>query len=401
MDQVKIGKFIASCRKANNITQQTLADSLGVSFKTVSNWENGRNMPDVSLFKPLCEQLGIKVNELLNGEDDITDNGLVDYIRYQNKKNRLKLIISGIVIFLIVLLSVLSIFFVNNYKNVNVYILSGASDNFEYRDGLLILSNIKNINKTGRLDIKNNSIKSSDIKCLALKYKDKNISRRCGAQLDGIDYEANGYNEYFPEEVKNGINDWYIEVSYIQKDVEKKEIIKLNANHILTNSGLFYKKAEPISDGEDATTYIENTREYHKNVWNELLNTRGFKDDGVFDINGNPKKDVLLHKKVGDKYIKYHHDSDVIEILGKNKERMYANLIYQFVNFNDGTGKGYVYDILKNQVIKCNGKKCNTIDSETEKIIQEYKALIFKEFDGLLNFNPDARYIDPNDEEDM
>ena len=86
MDQVKIGKFIACCRKEKNITQQNLADSLGVSYKTVSNWENGRNMPDVSLFKPLCEQLGIKVNELLNGEDDNTDNGLVDYLKYQKKK---------------------------------------------------------------------------------------------------------------------------------------------------------------------------------------------------------------------------------------------------------------------------------------------------------------------------
>ena len=68
MNQQKIGKFIASLRKEKNLTQQELADKLHVTDRAISNWENGRRMPDVSLFKPLCETLGISVNELLNGE---------------------------------------------------------------------------------------------------------------------------------------------------------------------------------------------------------------------------------------------------------------------------------------------------------------------------------------------
>lgn len=91
MNQEKIGLFIAKLRKENNMTQQDLAEKLGVSDRTVGNWENGRNLPDVSLFKPLCNSLNITVNDLISGE--IIDNNkekieenLINTIEYSNKK---------------------------------------------------------------------------------------------------------------------------------------------------------------------------------------------------------------------------------------------------------------------------------------------------------------------------
>ncbi len=68
MDQEKIGKFIASLRKEQKLTQEQLAEKLGVTSKSVSRWENGKNMPDYSVLKGLCNILGIDVNEFLNGE---------------------------------------------------------------------------------------------------------------------------------------------------------------------------------------------------------------------------------------------------------------------------------------------------------------------------------------------
>ena len=68
MNQEKIGKFIAKCRKDKKMTQTELAEKLGVTDKSIGNWENGRNMPDLSLFKPLCDELGITINDLLSGE---------------------------------------------------------------------------------------------------------------------------------------------------------------------------------------------------------------------------------------------------------------------------------------------------------------------------------------------
>ncbi len=68
MDQQKIGKFIASCRKEKHLTQAALAEQLGITDRAVSKWETGKNMPDVSIMLELCEVLEININELLSGE---------------------------------------------------------------------------------------------------------------------------------------------------------------------------------------------------------------------------------------------------------------------------------------------------------------------------------------------
>lgn len=68
MNQIMTGKFIALKRKEKNLTQEQLAEKLGISNKTVSKWENGRCMPDYSIVKPLCQELEITVAELLDGE---------------------------------------------------------------------------------------------------------------------------------------------------------------------------------------------------------------------------------------------------------------------------------------------------------------------------------------------
>lgn len=95
MNQEKIGKFIAQCRKEKNMTQQDLSEKLGVSNKTVSNWENGRNMPDLSLFKPLCEELDINLNDFLSGEkvketeyQKKLEENIINTINFSNNKLR-------------------------------------------------------------------------------------------------------------------------------------------------------------------------------------------------------------------------------------------------------------------------------------------------------------------------
>ncbi|MDD6334191.1 MAG: helix-turn-helix transcriptional regulator [Clostridia bacterium] len=68
MNQQEIGKFIAQKRREKNLTQEQLAEKLGISNKTVSKWECGKCMPDYSIVKPLCQELGITVSELMDGE---------------------------------------------------------------------------------------------------------------------------------------------------------------------------------------------------------------------------------------------------------------------------------------------------------------------------------------------
>ncbi len=120
MNQEKIGKFILECRKEKKLTQTELAEKLGVTDKSVSNWENGRNMPDLSLFKPLCEILDISINDLISGEkiskykyQEKLEENIITTIDYTNKKVLVKNNIIGILLLafgIIIAITAMSIF---------------------------------------------------------------------------------------------------------------------------------------------------------------------------------------------------------------------------------------------------------------------------------------------------
>ena len=74
MDQVKIGKFIAECRRKENLTQMQLAEKLNITDRAISKWETGKSMPDSSIMLELCDVLKISVNDLLSGEVVTMDN---------------------------------------------------------------------------------------------------------------------------------------------------------------------------------------------------------------------------------------------------------------------------------------------------------------------------------------
>lgn len=74
MNQMKIGRFIAECRKKNNLSQMQLAERLGITDRAISKWEHGKSMPDSSIMLDLCKELNITVNDLLNGEIVTMDN---------------------------------------------------------------------------------------------------------------------------------------------------------------------------------------------------------------------------------------------------------------------------------------------------------------------------------------
>jgi len=93
MNQIKIGRFIAECRKKENLTQMQLAEKLNITDKAVSKWERGIAMPDASLMLDLCSILGISVNELLSGEKiDVENNNneklLLDMAKELENKNK-------------------------------------------------------------------------------------------------------------------------------------------------------------------------------------------------------------------------------------------------------------------------------------------------------------------------
>ena len=95
MDQLKIGKFIAECRKQKSLTQMQLAEKLNITDKAISKWERGITMPDTSIMLELCDILDISVNELLSGEKINMENNnqkneqlLLDMAKELEKKNK-------------------------------------------------------------------------------------------------------------------------------------------------------------------------------------------------------------------------------------------------------------------------------------------------------------------------
>lgn len=93
MNQEKIGKFIATCRKEQNLTQEQLAEKLGITYKAVSKWECGKGLPDASIMMELCKILKITVNDLLSGEkvdkehyQKKLEQNIIDTIDYTDKK---------------------------------------------------------------------------------------------------------------------------------------------------------------------------------------------------------------------------------------------------------------------------------------------------------------------------
>ena len=128
MNQEKIGKFILELRREKNMTQQELADKIGVTDRAISKWENGRGLPDLSLMIPLCKELGITINELISGEQiekedyqSKLEENIFKTIDYTNKKsankNKIFKIVVGTIITIILIIGLMFFVDVNRMNN--------------------------------------------------------------------------------------------------------------------------------------------------------------------------------------------------------------------------------------------------------------------------------------------
>lgn len=160
MNQEKIGKFILELRKGKNMTQQELADKIGVTDRAISKWENGRGMPDISMLSLLANELNCTIQELLNGrkmtKEELLDlretiNNLVEYesdrqIRNDRKSNKYNII--GFI--------TLTIVVTNNMYGYLDYIFSSNIADFiqGFMYGMCLWANIVNLyNRTHNISV--------------------------------------------------------------------------------------------------------------------------------------------------------------------------------------------------------------------------------------------------------
>ena len=123
MDQKKIGRFICSLRKEKQFTQEQLAEKLGVSINAVSKWERGLSFPDVSLYKDLCKELDINIEELINGEKNKSstakEKAILNVVKTNKNEKKKRSIIIIVFTFLITLLIIFGLI-IYKYKSREV-----------------------------------------------------------------------------------------------------------------------------------------------------------------------------------------------------------------------------------------------------------------------------------------
>ncbi len=124
MDQIKIGKFIAQCRKQNNLTQMQLAEKLNITDRAVSKWERGKSLPDAAIMLDLCALLKITVNDLLSGEvvamenyNEELEKALLEMVKQKEESDK-RLLSLEVVICVISTVYLLSIIFIASYLDM-------------------------------------------------------------------------------------------------------------------------------------------------------------------------------------------------------------------------------------------------------------------------------------------
>ena len=145
MDLIKIGKYIAGKRKSLGMTQKQLAEKLGMSDKSVSKWERGVCLPDVSVYKELCSILGISLNEFLAGEDIVQENmiqksetNIIEVIRDNiNKQKCLKVMKCILLVIAICAVSIIG-FTIYRLKKPQNFIVPLAEDSIEMQTAKLL-----------------------------------------------------------------------------------------------------------------------------------------------------------------------------------------------------------------------------------------------------------------------
>ena len=131
MNQEKVGKFIAQKRKEKNLKQEELGAILGVSSKTISRWETGRNMPDLAMFKPLCELLDVNLNDLFRGEAAPAEN-----IPKDNHK-KIIIVIFSIMFLLILYRIIFNIIYFSSYNENYFALLDNRLNIFPFINAFL------------------------------------------------------------------------------------------------------------------------------------------------------------------------------------------------------------------------------------------------------------------------
>lgn len=389
MNPEKIGKFISVTRKKKKMTQEELANRVHVSNKTISKWETGRGLPDYSSLSNLCKVLDISVVELLNGESTKKEEGLVEYLKYkENKSKKNKILVAGISLLLIILF-ILSVYFINSYKKINVYSLAGESENFVYENGLLFISNIKNIMESGHLTSK--EIEQENIIDAVFAVKIEEEFYFVSSYKENITLEEDyGYSEILSKEKRKYLPDnLYLLIYYKEGNNINIEQLKIENEKIMSNDKLLNYKSKSIGEKEEDYEKPIDLSEYDNyGIYKKRMEENGFK---IEESNLVINCDECYVKKISEKeyigfnsysYSSYHYYLEEKNLMIKSGIFKYNEDKESSLSFLITTEEkmGYLnYDFI-NKSITGDKELMKYADNITRAIelYEEYKEILYK-----------------------
>ena len=264
MNQEKIGKFISELRKEKKLTQDQLGEKLNINGKSISKWETGINMPDISNLFMLAKIFEVSVNELLSGErnvnKEITDANIMNIANYYkaNTRNKIKLFLLMIIILITIIIFLISnTYFVNNFgKNliykvssntpeyiVNGYLIINPKENIFIIEDVLYQGNDLGTSKEPKIKNIKYSLKLGNDKYLSYENHDINKNSVLSEVLDTLSFsivEEKDNNTNIIE-TNSELKDIKFLIEYNDNEKNMKEIeIKLNLKNIYTNNKLSY-----------------------------------------------------------------------------------------------------------------------------------------------------------------
>lgn len=409
MDLKKNGEFIAKLRKEKKLTQEQLADRMGVSINAVSKWERGLSFPDVSLLKKLCCELGISIEELINGEKDnsieATEKAIISVVKAKEitrKKIKYVIIIFVFLVFILIIMGVIGYrnkdnelekYYERNYqmtfvaRDVEAFLKYRYNGEYpDYYGGMYISDNALNL----IVQIVKDKLPQSGTREYyyynELFTVDKNIK---------IEYVENSYKDL--EEVYNKINDYLSfkqplkDFNSVRIDIYKNMVV---VNYVEINKEVINEFKEKVIDSE--VVLFESTLEnidisdrcinYPEEIGDEILESHG---DLLISIHTGNKDYVPVTLSI--------YDDGTYELFTTYEDCRPGRMCTSILKYSKSIKGTYDYDIEKILEFSTNAND-KTYDMNNlpeyeiylgDKYLEKYDSLMF-----TVEKNKKNKYLD-------
>lgn len=362
----EVGNIIKNARISKKISQEELANKLGVTRQAISNWENNKNLPDIMIIFTLCKELDINEDNSLNNNEQI--------IKSEKRKIKKKTIIICIFIIILFLFIISLLFLVIKRNQFEVYNISLDSEKFKITNGIFIKSKINNYLLIDSIDT-NEQIYSVKIYSLTDKKENLIFETESGDYI--IINEGYGYSEYFSD-IDEDYENLYIEILTITNNNINKYDYQLKLDVIMKSKSLLYLKNDRISETEDNNletdkdeimdlqdNLFSNGYEYESNQSRFVKNNE---DNSNFYYSSF--SNVLSYSQIIDENIisiKYYINNNYIEgrLYSKEKSK-YTMEYYYFLDNNEA------------EKFSCFFGECDNYEKYNKFILEEWNSIMGK-----------------------